>query len=79
MRNRRLHQAKALIQQGHVYTPYAVSLLKHAMTPIFEHNVKITSCKPLVAYCTKRDARQLVTIVKWNPVTNERHCDFIRF
>lgn len=79
MRNERLKRAKALIQQGHTYTPYALSLLKHLMAHIFEYDVKITSSAPLVAYCTKRDARRLVTIVKWDPITSERHYDCIRF
>jgi hypothetical protein len=49
------------------------------MAHIFEYNVKITSSAPLVAYCPKREARQLVTIVKWDPITSERHCNCIRF
>jgi hypothetical protein len=35
------------------------------MAHIFEYDVKIISPASLVVYCAKRDARQLVTIVKW--------------
>jgi hypothetical protein len=78
MRNQRLQEAHRLISQGHTYTPYALGLLKHSMTHIYEYGVKITSL-PLVGYCTKRDARQLVTIVRWDPQTGERRCDCHRF
>jgi hypothetical protein len=54
-------------------------LLKHSMTHIYEYSVKITSSQPLVGYCTKRDTRQLVTIVRWDPQTGERRCDCHRF
>jgi hypothetical protein len=79
MRNERLHRAQALIEQGHLYTPYALNLLKYSMTHRFDYTVKITSSEPLVGYCTKRDAKQLVTIVKWDRTTGERRCDCHRF
>jgi hypothetical protein len=79
MRNERLHRAQALIEQGHLYTPYALNLLKYSMTHRFDYTVKITSSEPLVGYCTKRDAKQLVTIVKWDKTTGERRCDCHRF
>src|ERR1700733_160516 len=49
------------------------------MAHILEYDVKIISSASLVVYCAKKDARQLVTIAKGDPITSERHCDSIRF